>query len=313
MSEPDKRKKIYEINAMNIPNSEKAKMISQIMNPIKTEENFETNAIRTKIYCSHYKKHNYQVSKCCKNVYPCRLCHDEHENHTTNRHDIDYMKCDYCQSFQKVNSSCQNPECYKFNVKQDYFCKSCNLWSDNKSVNKVIVNSILVPDIDTRVDIYHCSDCGICRLGKQEDYQHCNKCNLCLKKKMFENHACKINIKEHNCPICLKDIWSAVNDSPHLLKCGHSVHSSCFFQSFESQHFFCPLCKKSMTDLTNYWKLIDMTISSHQMPEEFQDWTADVHCNDCEKKSNTKYHFSYHKCQHCEGYNTVIDNLNKSS
>ena len=68
-----------------------------------------------------------------------------------------------------------------------------------------------------------------------------------------------------------------------------------------------------MTDLTNYWKLIDMTISSHQMPEEFKDWTADVHCNDCEKKSNTKYHFSYHKCQHCEGYNTVIDNLNKSS
>ena len=153
MFEPDKRKKIYEINAMNIPNSEKAKMISQIMNPIKTEENFETNAIRTKIYCSHYKKHNYQMSKCCKKVYQCRLCHDEHENHTMNRYDIDYMKCDYCQSFQKVNSSCQNPECYKFNVKQDYFCKSCNLWSDNKSVHKVIVNSILVPDIDTRVDV----------------------------------------------------------------------------------------------------------------------------------------------------------------
>jgi hypothetical protein len=306
MSEPNKVKKIYEINAMNIPHSEKARMISQIMNPSKITKN-----ISTKIYCSHYKKHNNQVSKCCNKVYPCRLCHDENENHIMDRHDIDYMKCDYCHSFQKVNSSCQNPECYKFYVKQDYFCRICNLWSDNKSFDKVIINSILVADIDTRVEVYHCSDCGICRLGKAEDYKHCHTCNLCIKKNIFETHPCKINIKEQNCPICLKDIWSAVNDSPYILKCGHSMHTSCFYQSIQSQNFFCSLCKKSMIDLSSHWRIVDDTIVTHQMPEEFQDWTSEIHCNECEKKSNAKYHFAYHKCQHCQGYNTVIDKVNK--
>ena len=38
MSTEDTRKKIYEINSRNIPQSEKIKLIQAIMNPPKTEE-----------------------------------------------------------------------------------------------------------------------------------------------------------------------------------------------------------------------------------------------------------------------------------
>jgi RING finger and CHY zinc finger domain-containing protein 1 len=47
------------------------------------------------------------------------------------------------------------------------------------------------------------------------------------------------------------------------------------------------------------------------MSEEFKVWTVDIHCNECDNKSNTKYHFSYHKCQECCGYNTIVDKINK--
>ncbi len=66
-----------------------------------------------------------------------------------------------------------------------------------------------------------------------------------------------------------------------------------------------------MIDLTDMWRQIDNLLESHSMPEEFKDWTADIYCNDCQKKTTTKYHFSYHKCQECGSYNTVVDNINK--
>ena len=99
MSESDIRTKVYEINAMDISQSEKAKLIFQLMNPPKTDEII--NSKPKKIFCSHYKRHNYQVARCCNKVYPCRLCHDENEDHVMDRFDVEYMKCDFCHTFQK--------------------------------------------------------------------------------------------------------------------------------------------------------------------------------------------------------------------
>ena len=31
------------------------------------------------------------------------------------------------------------------------------------------------------------------------------------------------------------------------------------------------------------------------MPEEYQDWTRTIICNDCEKENVVKYNFFYHK------------------
>ena len=42
------------------------------------------------------------------------------------------------------------------------------------------------------------------------------------------------------------------------------------------------------------------------MPEEYSDTYSYIYCNDCEKKSHAKYHFVYHKCGHCKGYNSNV-------
>ena len=311
MSQLEQRKKILEINAMNISSTEKSKLIFQTLNPTKKEIIQVQDICKKPLFCTHYNRYTYQVSKCCNKVYPCRLCHNENEDHLINRHDIDHMKCYYCNCFQKVNASCQNPECYKFNIKHSQFCKQCNLWSNNKDILKNYVNSLLIIDINTSLDTFHCNDCGICRMGKKENYIHCNKCNLCLKKSNYDAHPCRVNLKEENCPICLKEIWNTYNDSPYLLKCGHTIHTSCFIKTLESQNMSCPLCKKSMIDLKNHWNDIDIFLSNQKMPDEYKEWTTDIYCNDCEEKSNTKFHFVYHKCSSCNSYNTIITNVNK--
>ena len=42
------------------------------------------------------------------------------------------------------------------------------------------------------------------------------------------------------------------------------------------------------------------------MPQEYKNTYSNVFCNDCEKKSHAKFHFIYHKCGHCLGYNTKV-------
>jgi RING finger/CHY zinc finger protein 1 len=221
------------------------------------------------------------------------------------------MKCNFCKTYQKVSSSCNNPDCYKFNTSHKYFCNICNLWMNNKDKHLVILDSILINNINTNTQIYHCKDCGICRMGIKDNYKHCSKCNSCYHKKSLDNHNCIGNLKEENCPICMKDIWGAFRDSSQLLKCGHSVHSKCFIESLKNQNFNCPLCKKSMVDLTDHWKMIDLFLSNQTMPEEFINDKSEIYCNDCEKKSTVNFHFIYHKCLTCNGYNTVVDKVIK--
>ena len=263
------------------------------------------------IFCPHYNKYTYLVSKCCNKIYPCRNCHDANENHKLNRHDIDFMKCDFCKCLQKVSDKCINPDC-NYNKKHAYFCKICNLWFNIKDEYKVFINSLLIQDINIYRENYHCLKCGICRIGSSEDFIHCDNCNLCVNKKIYETHPCKINAKEHNCPICLKENWGVFNESIHILNCGHIVHSKCYIDSLTAGNYQCPLCKKSTVDMTNQWNQLDIMLENQEMPDEYVNWKSNIHCNDCENKSNTKYHFFYHKCKECNSYNTVVENIIKN-
>lgn len=39
---------------------------------------------------------------CCKKFYPCRVCHDENENHEIDRRSVVEIRCVKCQLVQKV-------------------------------------------------------------------------------------------------------------------------------------------------------------------------------------------------------------------
>ena len=58
--------------------------------------------------------------------------------------------------------------------------------------------------------------------------------------------------------------------------------------------------------MTSYFRQIDRMLEQHNMPPEYEHFWSIVLCNDCEKKSKTKYHFLYHKCQECDSYNTKV-------
>ena len=54
------------------------------------------------------------------------------------------------------------------------------------------------------------------------------------------------------------------------------------------------------------WNIINQYVENSVMPEEYRDKIVTVFCNDCRKKSQTKFHFAYHKCQECNSWNTDV-------
>ena len=221
---------------------------------------------------------------CCNTFVPCRLCHDEMLDHKINRFETKEMKCKLCEFIQPVSNKCIN--CNE--IMADYYCNICKFWSD-----------------DPNIKIYHCHDCGICRKGEKEDYIHCKICNSCINKEHFENHKCLEKSLDTDCPICNENLFNSTK-SLSLLNCGHYIHTECMQNCLKSNNYQCPLCKKSMIDMKNYWEVLDNFLKEQKMPDEFKNTYCLLYCNDCEKRNYANYHFIYNKCKDCNGYNTNI-------
>lgn len=95
--------------------------------------------------CQHYKRNVKLQCSTCNRWYTCRFCHDAVEDHFLIRKDTKHMLCMLCGSAQPAGETCTH--CGERTAW--YYCGVCKLWDD-----------------DSRKSIYHCPDCGICRIGR---------------------------------------------------------------------------------------------------------------------------------------------------
>jgi uncharacterized CHY-type Zn-finger protein len=104
--------------------------------------------------CEHYKRNVKLQCAMCNKWYTCRLCHDAVESHVLPRKETKNMLCMLCGSAQKAADQCAQCGARAAN----YYCDICHLWED-----------------DPNRSIYHCNDCGICRVGRGlgKDFFHC--------------------------------------------------------------------------------------------------------------------------------------------
>lgn len=117
-----------------------------------------------------YRKLNYKtLTKSC--------CNSSLRNETKT------MLCMHCKAIQPAAHTCTS--CNAQLAK--YYCDICKLWDDDPSK-----------------PIYHCTDCGICRIGNglDQDFFHCKKCNICMNIQLKDNHRCIERNLECDCPIC---------------------------------------------------------------------------------------------------------------
>lgn len=234
--------------------------------------------------CSHYNRGCYLVFGCCNKSFSCKFCHDEMMTdlkldkslvHEYDKEKISNMKCRYCLTEQDIGETCVN--CSKQMGK--YICKECRLL-----------------DLDEKGQ-FHCDECGICRRGGRDNYKHCNKCGICT----LHNHICGIKV-DGNCPICQERLFDSQR-STISAKCGHWMHTVCF-NDYVDTNYRCPICMKSMVDMTIHDRFMDEQIANTPMPDEYKDMIVDILCNECCERSKVHHHFYGHRCPKCMCYNT---------
>lgn len=235
--------------------------------------------------CHHYPRNCWLKAHCCRRFYPCRRCHDENEDHQIDRHATQEVVCVRCAEVQPVASHCRACAT-QFAA---YFCPHCRFYDDTP-----------------RKHIYHCHGCGICRVGKGLgiDYHHCDICQTCVPIEDKDTHPCRAQSLDVNCPICT-DYLKTSTEPIVFMRCGHAIHKECFRKHI-AQAYTCPLCKKSLTDMSEYFSELDDKIANEVIPPEFARRRSRILCRDCDHRSVVKFHFVHHKCAHCASYNTQL-------
>jgi len=269
--------------------------------------------------CMHYKRNVKVQCFDCHRWFPCRYCHDQSHDlpfpHSLRRKMTRNMMCMLCHTPQPAAETCEN--CGEYAAY--YFCPKCKLW-----------------DNDSNKRIYHCDECGICRLGEGlgKDFVHCRKCDVCISIATSAAHTCVENATKGACPLCLDEMFAS-RAKVVSLPCGHYMHAECY-KDLMAVTYKCPVCSKSAVNMELQWRKIDDEIRAQPMPEDDEElggllphivdhaappetmpdtngtqsptprrprnvW---IGCNDCNNRCSTPFHWLGLKCQHCDSYNT---------
>lgn len=260
-----------------------------LSNILKVLNQIKGKALNMTEGCSHYQRSIMIRAECCQKWFSCHVCHNEQSNHEIDKKLVSMIKCNKCDLEQLLSEKCNNKNCSASEKFAFYCCMACKIYNN-----------------DSKKEIYHCDECGICRKGNRSAYFHCKTCNMCISIALLNNHKCLPNKFDKDCPVCRENLFTCRSPAINFKNCPHSMCENCYTEYVKTS-YVCPICKKSLSDLTAMWTHIDSIIEDHKMPEEYNNHTVDIGCNDCNKESpKIKYHFMYHKCQHCGSYNTNI-------
>ena len=284
----DKRQKIQEAMMFNWNHSN-----NKILNNLSPLDISYYNKHLNILGCEHYQKKCKILFKCCNRWYVCRHCHDEHEDHVTDRYSNITLSCMKCNKIQPISDKCTHCNI----IFSKYYCTKCKYHNDDN------------------INIFHCDKCKICNIGKQTDFIHCNNCKICIFNSSIKEHICKNDQFNVDCPVCKLKIKGSINAPFILKKCKHILHTNCF-ESYIQTNYKCPICIKSIIDfhISSSWFMHFNEILQYErnlIPNEQKKTMVYILCNDCERKSETTWHFELHQCKYdeCLSYNTSIISL----
>jgi len=257
--------------------------------------------------CPHYSRSCKLRHPSSGRLYTCRLCCDQAREQPTKENDssldryaVSEVFCMRCGSLQPAGKSCVNPLCESQGRPfAKYHCSICNLYDD-----------------DPGKTIYHCPFCNVCRLGSGlgVDFRHCMRCNACVSID-DKDHKCIPSSLQGKCPVCYETMFES-REPLRGLRCGHIMHLSCFNKMYlgSQNSYTCPLCKKSIEDMTDTFRMLDSAVRMQPMPHSYASTFSKVYCQDCCQEGLVHYHFVGLKCDKCGSYNTreiervIVDN-----
>ena len=244
--------------------------------------------------CPHYERKCEILAPCCEIWYGCRHCHNEQYKgpkapgckvEKMNRTEVKKIRCLVCKELQAPSEKCV--KCGE--VFARYYCSKCILYDDALEKH-----------------IFHCDDCGMCRIGKKEEKTHCFTCGLCIHKAVESKHKCS-EIKGVNCPVCLEPLFESIKPILLLERCLHWIHVKCLNDYGKNYKNQCPVCEISITlmsDAKIAYLDKKVEIQKERLPKGLIMKQVKIYCRDCLMKSEGVEFHVVMKCKHCGSYNT---------
>jgi len=240
--------------------------------------NLPKNNINNLNNCKFISNNFMQISKCCNKEYCCKICHDLTETHELNGL-FTKIKCKQCGNQQSYDfygkNKCKNCE---LNLNCRYSCLKCHIVTNKKNYT-------------------HCSKCNKCYNYKSNNIIHIN--NMCFIKDDLKNNG-KINLKE-DCSICFSKFENKL-DVLKQLKCGHVLHNCCYEELIKTS-YKCPICCKTILNMSEEFNILKKEINNTELSDLYREKLS-IYCNDCEKKSDTYFHYKGNMCMYCNSFNT---------
>lgn len=221
--------------------------------------------------CSHYQNLCEILAPCCHRYYRCFRCHDDSISNgddtrcdvsTMDRSSVTTIRCVMCKVEQSPPSAtCTNTEC-SVTVFAEYVCLKCSLFRQSAATanTDTDVDEDNLDDDHQHPGIFHCDDCGICRIGKGLgiSHWHCHTCCACLDIQLCppEEHkkVCRLTntSKDRDCCICFMPLHDSLEGRIVGYYCGHHIHRSCFelYVKASGGKITCPICAKPLLKLT---------------------------------------------------------------
>ncbi|CAL6004311.1 RING_finger and CHY zinc finger domain-containing protein [Hexamita inflata] len=237
--------------------------------------------------CGHYIRGCQVRCETCQKFYPCRLCHDDEEDHDFPRYKTTTVKCNYCHEEQPIQQNCRHCNA----LFGSYYCDKCKLACNM--------------GVDAKPN-YHCDGCKMCMVGLRSESKHCDKCNGCFNVAYFDKHKC---IQEKSdCIICLGELTKTIYGRI-VLQCGHQLHSHCYHQLINSNILKCPICKRFMPvdqDRDSILRWQKKLYRKVFIPFEYEGYVVKVKCNDCSREFPQHHHPLLYYCPSCDLFNCEI-------
>eukprot|EP00126_Sphaerothecum_destruens_P005188 Sdes_comp18625_c0_seq1m8810 len=207
----------------------------------------------TRLGCRHYQRACVLEAACCgsNSFVSCRFCHDESvSTHSFDRYQVKYVKCLRCGEIQPASSRCISEKCQGTPFAR-YFCHICKLYDDTPEKS-----------------IFHCDECGLCRVGDKSQYKHCKRCCACISSANWSSHKCVENALKDQCPVCFEDMFQSILEVI-FLRCGHACHKLCL-EELVKHDYRCPVCLKSISQDTSFINnTIDSYLRKSSMPPQY--------------------------------------------
>ncbi|CAL5357581.1 unnamed protein product [Camellia sinensis] len=136
--------------------------------------------------------------------------------------------------------------------------------------------------------------------------RHCHNASMSAMSNPKDRHELVRNDVSHViCAVC--------NTEQQITKKQFRCHDCGICRVGGRENFFhckkcvyrCPVCSKSVLNMSRTWERLEEEIQATAMPEEYH-YKVPILCNDCNSTSEAFFHIFGHKCSHCESYNTRV-------